>query len=102
MLNSCGGVHMANAQLAKNLLFLRESNGWKQTDVAELLSISRQGYANYETGERNPDVDTLFLLAKIYKVSIDQLITAPIKEKDIHTQDFLRILNEKRSMTLYI
>lgn len=66
---------MSNIQLAANLRRLRNGHSYTQTKMAEMLNISRQAYSNYENGKRVPDLDTLFRIADIYDVTLEQLIT---------------------------
>lgn len=56
------------------LLSLRKQKGLTQKDLAEYLGISRQAYANYETGSREPDIATLKQLAEYFDVSLDYLL----------------------------
>lgn len=58
----------------KSLLELRKARGLTQKDVAAHLSISRQAYANYEAGTREPDLNTLRALSDFFDVSIDYLL----------------------------
>lgn len=51
----------------------RKAAGYTQQAVADLLNIERTSYARYETGTREPDLDTLARLSEIFKVSIDYL-----------------------------
>lgn len=53
---------------------LRKSKGISQKEMAELLEISRSTYTRYESGLRNPDVNTLIKIAKIFKVSTDYIL----------------------------
>lgn len=46
-----------------------------QQALAEELNITRATYARYETGDNEPDIETLISLAKFYNVSIEYLIT---------------------------
>lgn len=58
----------------ETLLQLRKSKGLTQKDVADALGISRQAYANYEAGNREPDLTTLKALSDFFGVSIDYLL----------------------------
>jgi len=53
---------------------LREDKRITQNEVAEYLMISRSAYAHYESGNRQMNYETLFLLADYYSVSIDYLL----------------------------
>ncbi len=58
----------------ENLLILRKNIGLTQKEIADRLGISRQAYANYETGNREPDIEVLKALSDLYDVSIDFLV----------------------------
>ena len=53
---------------------LREDSDLKQRDIAEVLSISRSAYANYERGERDMYAQTLEKLAEFYSTSVDYIM----------------------------
>lgn len=53
---------------------LRKSKKLKQKDIAEKLGISQPAYGNYERGVRQPDIQTLKKLSKIFDVPINYLI----------------------------
>lgn len=61
-------------QLAEMLLFYRKSKKLRQQDVADILHIPKQTYANYERDDAEPDCQTLLNLADFYGVSINQLM----------------------------
>lgn len=65
----------------KTLLILRKHIGLTQKEIADQLGISRQAYANYETGNREPDLSTLKQLADIFSVSVDYLLGNEITPK---------------------
>jgi transcriptional regulator with XRE-family HTH domain len=53
---------------------LRQEKGLTQTELAELVSISRSALSLYELGKREPDFKTLEKLADFFGVSIDYLL----------------------------
>lgn len=59
----------------ENLIMLRNINGYSQEEIAEKVNISRQAYAKWESGATVPDIEKCKLLADIYGVTIDSLIT---------------------------
>lgn len=65
----------------KNLIFLREQNNTTQKQLAEYLGMTRQGYAHYEQGDREPDPTTLIKLADYFNVTVDYLLGREDKEK---------------------
>ena len=53
---------------------LREDGDFKQRDIAEILSISRSAYANYERGVREISAQVLGKLADFYGTSVDYIM----------------------------
>lgn len=60
--------------LKDNLVMLRKLNGYSQERVAEMIEISRQAYAKWESGATVPDVEKASRLAQVYGVTIDGLM----------------------------
>lgn len=58
----------------KNLKELRAAKGYTQVEVAEMLGVTQQAYANYERGVREADYASLLQLAEIFNVSVDYLL----------------------------
>ncbi len=56
---------------------LREKNGLTQEALASRLMVTRQAVSRWETGETQPNIDTLKLLSKEYDVSINTLLGSP-------------------------
>lgn len=65
---------MDNQRLAENLRELRKLHNYTQDYVAEVLGVVRQTYSHYETGKRTPDSETLYKLAGLYNISVDDLL----------------------------
>ena len=60
---------------AENLIELRKYKGLSQEEIAEMIGVSRQTLSKYETGESLPDIEKCRLLAEIFDVKIDDLIS---------------------------
>lgn len=60
--------------MQNNLIRLRKEKGLSQEELADKLSVSRQAVSKWERGEALPDTDNLIRLAKLYNVSIDELV----------------------------
>ncbi len=60
--------------LQKNLKELRKQFGYKQKYIAEQLGITYQSYQNYELGITVPTLQNFIKLAKLYNVSLEDLI----------------------------
>ena len=51
----------------------RERNNMTQSELADKLGVSQSMIALYESGKRTPSVDTLIIIADIFKCSLDEL-----------------------------
>ncbi|MDO6849223.1 helix-turn-helix transcriptional regulator [Priestia megaterium] len=60
--------------LGKRIAKLRKEKGLSQYELAERLGFSRGKLANYEQGSRQPDYDTLQIIATYFDVSTDYLL----------------------------
>lgn len=63
-----------NIEIANRLVNLRKSNNLSQEALAQKLGISRQAVSKWERAEASPDTDNLILLARLYGVSLDELL----------------------------
>lgn len=63
-----------NIEIANNLVQLRKKNGLSQEALSEKLGLSRQAVSKWERAEASPDTDNLIALAKLYKVSLNELL----------------------------
>lgn len=57
-----------------NLAKLRKKMGMTQKEVAERLDCSQVSIGKYERGEREPSIDMLKKMAKLFDVNVDYLI----------------------------
>ena len=77
--------------LGDKLMEVRKKHGYSQQEIADMLSVSRQTISNWESGQGAPALDKACELARIYKISLDELVGNEVrnrvekqKEKDIH------------------
>ncbi len=52
----------------------RKSINLTQKQMAERLNISERAYQYYESGQREPNLDTLFDISNIFDISTDYLL----------------------------
>ncbi len=60
--------------LKDQIKLFRKTAGLSQTEVAKLLNMSQAGYAYYETGFREPNIETIKKLCEIFDCSADELL----------------------------
>ncbi|MDW9635469.1 helix-turn-helix domain-containing protein [Sinorhizobium meliloti] len=53
---------------------LREANEYSQQQLAELLEVSQQAVAKWETGRAEPSLEVLNRLADVFGVSVDEVL----------------------------
>lgn len=68
--------------LTDKLKELRLAFNFKQSDLANKLSISTSRYGQYERGERTPDYKMLIKIADIYNVSLDYLLDRQFEKSE--------------------
>ena len=55
---------------------LRNQNKWTQEDLAEKLYVSRTAVSKWESGKGYPNIDSLKDIAKIFNITIDELLSS--------------------------
>lgn len=63
-----------NVEIAERLAARRKQAGLSQEALAEKLGVSRQAVSKWERSESSPDTDNLIALARLYGVSLDELL----------------------------
>lgn len=56
---------------------IRQRNGLTQDQMAARVMVTRQAVSRWETGETQPNTDTLKLLSQAFDVSINTLLGSP-------------------------
>lgn len=92
--------------ISHNLKKLRLEKGLTQIELSKNLNINRATYAHYETGRREPDIETLKLLADYFNVSVDYLLgnsdikTTPNSKEDTPAEKISKLVKENKIGTL--
>ena len=76
-----------NVETADRLTMLRKKRGYSQEQLAEKLGVSRQAVSKWERAEASPDTDNLIALAKIYEISLDELLGYREHEEKTESED---------------
>lgn len=90
-----------NIKIADRLVELRKKNGLSQEQLADKLGLSRQAVSKWERAEASPDTDNLICLAKLYGVSLDELLDTDQSIEEI-AQDTRIHEEEKRKDSVNI
>ena len=65
---------MENNVFGKRLKELRNDKGLSQRKLGEIFNVCNQTVSFWESGSREPDLDTLVAIARHFDVSIDYLL----------------------------
>ena len=52
----------------------RKRKGLSQSELADLIGVSRQAVSKWESSTATPDLDKIVTLSKVFEISIDHLI----------------------------
>ena len=66
-------------EIGEMLKNLREKHHLTQEELAQRVLVTRQAVSRWETGETQPNTETLKLLSREYDVSINTLLGSPRK-----------------------
>jgi len=70
-------------QLAHNIHFHRNRNGWTQAQLGSMLNVSRSVVGKWENGMTVPDAEAIIQLSKAFHITADHLLGNPIYHEEI-------------------
>ncbi len=85
-------------ELGYRLRLARERQGLTQTRVMELTGINNKTLSGYENGVSEPDLRTLAVLLKLYRLSADQLLELNIGAGGAVSPDEARLVSLYRQL----
>jgi len=88
-----------NIEVANRLIKLRKEKGYTQESLADALGISRQAVSKWERAEASPDTDNLICLARLYGVSLDELLQDDRSSEEIKEDNVNHDNNKKKNNT---
>ena len=89
--------------LSKRLRELRAAHELTQKQIAAVLNIDRSAYSYYETGKSTPPIPALIAIAKIYNISLDELLLhkpMPQKQNGEHAEMFGLLSKQEQDLIL--
>lgn len=79
--------------LGARLKGLRKSRGWTQKQLGELIHKSKAAIGSYEQEVQTPPADVLISLAKLYHLSLDELVG--FDQRNVFSVDGLTLLQSE-------
>ncbi len=73
---------------------LREEKGLTQKELADKLNISDKTISKWETNANLPNIDMIFKISRLFKVSFQNLLKARLEEEKIDEKLIKDIMNE--------
>ncbi len=70
-------------ELKDKLVSLRKGKGLSQSDLSEVLNVSRQAVSRWEVGDSNPSTENLIALGKLYDVPLDELVHIEESQEEV-------------------
>ena len=78
--------------IGENIRKYRTQMEWTQTQLAERLGVSIQSVSRWESGGGYPDMELLPELARVFAVSVDELLGC--EEKELSQEELFRKIND--------
>ncbi|MBR2895133.1 MAG: helix-turn-helix transcriptional regulator [Oscillospiraceae bacterium] len=92
-------------KLSETLVSLRRDLGLTQLDLAKMLGLSRSAIGMYESGKREPNLETLELFANYFHVDMNTLTgqnmdAMPLHNEDRELTEYLEMLRSRPEMRM--
>lgn len=93
---------MVDDHFAQQLKARRKNSSLTQQQLADKLNVSRKTISGWETGRNRPDIDILRQMAKIYHISLDQLVSDADKVDQSQNSGIIRFTRNSLVVMLAI
>lgn len=87
---------MTKEDIAVVLKKIRQDAGYTQKEIAEKLGKKQQTIASWETGQSQPDVNTLFFICSVCGTTVDEAFGFNKKYNDVTSSEYDRIKKYRR------
>ena len=84
--------------IGENIKILRQRNGWSQGEVAKRLKISTPAFSKIETGITDINISRLAQIAKLFDVSISEIIANDRNLPTVNSDAETNTLKQKLSI----
>lgn len=68
--------------IMKNIAYYRKLNGYTQKELATILGVKNSSVSNWEQGANAPDIETIFELCKLFKISVSDMFGCDVIDGD--------------------
>ena len=88
-------------KIGDTISHLRKEKGWTQAELASKLLVSDKAVSKWESNKGEPSIEFLPILAQLFDVSLDYLMTGKEKEDKIITISKLELCAKKDDVVMY-
>ena len=88
-------------KIGDTISHLRKEKGWTQAELASKLLVSDKAVSKWESNKGEPSIEFLPILAQLFDVSLDYLMTGKEKEDKIITISKLELCAKKDDVDMY-
>lgn len=60
--------------LSNNIYHYRTAKNWSQSELADMLNVSRQSVSKWENNSVTPDLDKLIKMKELFNITLDDLV----------------------------
>ena len=72
-----------NNYFSSNLKYLRQSKGYTQGQLGEMISVDQTTIGRWEDGNREPTVGNVLNISKIFNVNINDLLSKDLRDDNM-------------------
>ncbi len=91
---------MGKHSIGETIAELRKQKGWTQVELAEKLQISDKAVSKWEKDNGAPSIEFFPILAELFCVSIDYIMTGKVQEKEVVTMSKAELCAKNDDTTL--
>ena len=95
------GLFSKKHSIGKTIAELRKEKGWTQIELAEKLQVSDKAISKWEKDNGAPSVEFFPLLADLFGVSIDYIMTGKEPEKEVVTMSKIELCAQNDDIKLF-
>lgn len=91
---------MEKHSIGKTIACLRKEKGWTQVELAEKLNVSDKAISKWESEAGLPEISQLPIMAELFNVTIDFLMTGKAPDKEIITMSKAELCTKNDDVSL--
>lgn len=84
--------------MLEHLSELRKKRQWSLQDTADQLGIAKSTYAGYESGYREPSLQSLSQMADLFETTVDFILGRSAENKNLEITNLLKSPNHSISI----